>query len=102
MRKVRPRQPTVNVLLVVLAWLVVLGALLATIMTARAMYVSGHEVPQTCPPPASYAVVSVAHGGATGRNADHHANDASCTRPSTPILPILTPSNELIDDRGCS
>ncbi|HEV2460319.1 MAG TPA: hypothetical protein VGS80_18330 [Ktedonobacterales bacterium] len=99
MRKVRPRQPTVNVLLVVL---VVFGALLVTIMTARAMYVSGHEVPQTCPPPASYAVVSVAHGGATGRNADHHANEPSCTRPSTPILPIPTPSNDFIDDRGCS
>ena len=100
MRKVRPRQPTVNVSLVVL---VVFSALLVTIMTARAMYVSGHEVPQTCPPPASYAVVCDAHGGATGRpDADCNDDGALCTRLGARILPIPTPSNDLIDDRGCS
>lgn len=99
MRDARPRRRTVNVSL---ALLVVFGAVLATIMTARAMHVPGHEVPQTCPLPARYAVVSVAHGGATRRDADHHADGAFCPRPGAPISSIPTPSNDLIDDRGGS
>lgn len=99
MRNARPGRPTVSTSL---AMLVVFGAVLATILTGRAMHVPGHEVPPPCPPPVSYADASVAHDGATGRNADHHAADASCDRPSTPILPSPTPSNDLIDDRGGS
>jgi hypothetical protein len=85
-----------------LALLVVFGALLATIMTARAVHVSGREAPQMCPPPASYVGVIGAHGGASCCNADHNADGAICPRPGTPLLPMPTPSNDLIDNRGCS
>jgi hypothetical protein len=45
MRGARPRRRTVNVSLALLARLVVFGAVPATIMTARAVHVSGREVP---------------------------------------------------------
>ncbi|HEV2460377.1 MAG TPA: hypothetical protein VGS80_18635 [Ktedonobacterales bacterium] len=100
MRDARPRRRTVNVSL---ALPVVFGALLATIPTARAVRVSGREVPRTCPPSAGYAVVCDAHGGANGRpDADCNDDGALCTRLGARILPIPTPSNDLIDDRGCS
>jgi hypothetical protein len=102
MRDAGFRRRTVNISLAVLAaWLVILGALLATIVTARTMHIPGREVPQTCPQPARYAAVGVVSGGATHRNADYLADGASCTRPSAPTPPMPTPSNDLIDDRGC-
>jgi hypothetical protein len=91
MRHVRPMRRPVNVSLVVLFELVVLDALLAltTIMTARALHVPSHDNPQTCQPPARYATVAGVHEAANGRaDADHHADGASCMRPSAPIPPF--------------
>jgi hypothetical protein len=105
MRDARRRSVTVA-----LAVLVVLGVLLALLMTACAVRRAGHAIPHTCPPPANYAVVSVAFGGAIRRTADHNNadhnnadhNNADGALCACPFAPMPTPSNDLINNHGCA